>query len=157
MPNLSEPIEFLGAIHKAGVRYLLIGRRAVIAYGGPVTTMDYDIYVDKAEENIALLLKIAKEFDLYPNLSKEKIQTHFKFKLENDFAIDVFCAKYFSSGKGKKLSFEELYTRKKIAKGKTGLKINLPSINDLIALKNLRSLPKDQEDIKYLEAIKEES
>lgn len=157
MSNLSEPIEFLEAIHKAGVRYLLIGRRAVIAYGGPVTTMDYDLYVDKTEENITLLLKIAEEFDLYPNISKEKIKTHFKFKLENDFAIDIFHAKYFSSGKGKKLSFEELYTRKNIAKGETGFEINLPSINDLIALKKLRSLPKDQEDIKYLEALKEET
>jgi len=154
MQNLSEPIEFIREIHKAKVRYLLIGRRAVIAYGGPVQTMDYDIYIDSSRDNLELLLGIAKKFDLYPGLPKEKIMSHFKFKLENDFAIDIFRAKHFSSGRGKKYSFEDLYSRKVVAKGESGLEINLPSINDLIAMKKLRSLPRDLEDIKYLRAIK---
>ena len=154
MKNLSEPIEFLRDIHEAGVRYLIIGRRAVIAYGGPVQTMDYDIYIDKSKENLDLLLKIAKNFDLHPNISKEKIATHFKFRLENDFAVDVFYAKRLSLKKNKKTSFDELYSRKTIAEGETGLKLNLPSIDDLIALKRTRSLPKDLEDIKYLQVIK---
>ena len=154
MLNLSEPIEFLEEIHKAGVKYLLIGRRAIIAYGGPVQTMDYDIYIDGSGENLDLLLGIAKKFELFSNLPKEKIMTHFKFRLENDFAIDIFRARYFSSGEGKKLSFDELYARKTTAKGEAGLEINLPSIDDLIALKKLRSLPKDLEDIKYLELLK---
>ena len=42
--QLSEPLQFLKGIHAAGVRYLLIGRQAVIAYGGPMFSMDYDIY-----------------------------------------------------------------------------------------------------------------
>ena len=46
MPPLIEPLEFIKAIHQSGVRYLLIGRQAVIAYGGPVMSMDYDIYID---------------------------------------------------------------------------------------------------------------
>lgn len=154
MSNLSEPIEFIDKIHKTGVKYLLIGRRAVIAYGGPVQTMDYDIYIDSGDENLSLLLRIAEEFELCPSIPKKQIMKHFKFRLENDFAIDVFRAKYFSSGKGKKLSFEELYSRKEIARGETGLEINLPAIDDLIALKELRSSPKDLEDIKYLETIK---
>lgn len=133
---------------------MLIGRRSIIAYGGPVTTMDYDIYVDRTEENLDLLISIAKKFDLYPSIPREKFKSHFKFKLENDFAIDIFYAKYFSSGKGKKLSFEELYKRKALAKGEEGLEINLPAIDDLIALKKLRSLPKDLEDIKYLKFLK---
>jgi hypothetical protein len=156
MPGLSEPIEFLNELHKAGVRYLLIGRRSIIAYGGPVQTMDYDIYVDRKESNLDLFLKIAGNFDLLPSISKEEIKRHFKFKLENDFTIDVFCPRYFSTGKGKKVSFDELYERRNIAKGETGLKINLPSIDDLIELKRLGSRPKDIEDIKYLEGIKKQ-
>jgi len=154
MPELSEPIEFLSELHKAGIRYLLIGRRSIIAYGGPVQTMDYDIYIDRKENNLDRFLEIAEKFDLMPSLSKEEIKKHYKFKLENNFTIDVFCPKYFSAGKGKKLSFNELYERRNIAKGETGLEINLPSIDDLIELKRLGSRPKDIEDIKYLEGIK---
>ena len=154
MQNLSEPIEFLKEIHEAGVRYLLIGRRSIIAYGGPVQTMDYDIYVDNCDDNIDLLLKIAEKFELYPSIPKEKIKRHFKFRLENDTAIDVFCAKHFSIGKSRKLSFNELYERRSVAKGETDLLINLPAIEDLIALKKLGSRPKDIEDIKYLEGLK---
>ncbi|MFH1684166.1 MAG: hypothetical protein ABIA67_04715, partial [Candidatus Margulisiibacteriota bacterium] len=130
MPDLNEPLEFLKAIHQAGVKYLLIGRQAIIAYGGPVQTMDYDIYVSSTEDNLALLLKVAKKFDLVPSLSKEEIRKHFKFRLENDMVIDIFKAKYFSIGSGKKLSFDELYARKVVAKGETGLEINLPSVDD---------------------------
>lgn len=154
MPHLIEPLEFLKSIHEAGVRYLLIGRQAVIAYGGPVQSMDYDVYIDGSEENTSKLLNIAKRFHLCPNLSKDKIRTHFKFKLENSFIVDVFRARFLSIGKGKKISFNEMHERKNILKGESGLELNLPSIDDLIALKKLRSSPKDLEDIKYLQAIK---
>mgnify|MGYP001570131344 CR=1 FL=1 len=154
MWNKNEAVEFLNDIHNANVRYFLIGRRSIIAYGGPVQTMDYDIYVDNADDNIDLLLKIAARFELFPSLSKEEIKKHFKFRLENDIAIDVFCAKYFSIGNRKKVSFSELYDRRNVAEGETGLRINLPTIDDLIALKRLASRPKDIEDIRYLEGLK---
>lgn len=154
MQPLVEPLQFLKEIHQKGVRYLLIGRQSIIAYGGPVQTMDYDIYVDKEENNIDLLLKIAQKFELYPSLSRKEIKKHYKFKLENDYTIDIFCAKHFSAGRGRKLSFNELYDRRNIIEGETGLQINLPSIDDLIELKRLGSRPKDIEDIKYLEGLK---
>src|SRR3989338_6510324 len=112
MPPLIEPLEFIKAIHQSGVRYLLIGRQAVIAYGGPVMSMDYDIYIDGNKENTSLLLKIAEKFGLYPSIPKEKLQAHFKFRLENDFSLDIFRARSFSSGKGKKVVFDEIYARK---------------------------------------------
>jgi len=43
MQYQNEAIDFLNDIHKAGVRYLLIGRRSIIAYGGPVQTGSYAI------------------------------------------------------------------------------------------------------------------
>ena len=155
MQHLVEPLQFLKDIHENGVRYLLMGRQAIIAYGGPVQTMDYDIYVDKAEKNIDLLLKIAENYELYPSISKAEIKKHYKFKLENNFAIDIFCFKHFSVGKREKLSFNELYERRNVFKGETGLEINLPSIDDLIELKRLGSRPKDIEDIKYLQGLKQ--
>ena len=118
-------------------------------------TMDYDIYVDNGSENLDLLFKIAKKYSLIPNKSKAKIKKHFMFKLENDVAVDVFCPKFFSIGKGKKMSFAQLYDRRNVATGEKGFTVNLPAIDDLIALKKLGSRPKDLEDIQYLEGLKQ--
>lgn len=154
MTPLIEPLKFIKEIHRKKVRYLLIGRQAVIAYGGPVQSMDYDLYIDGSEENTNKLLAIAENYNLYPNLSKSKLKSHFKFRLENDFVVDVFRAKSLSIGKGRKITFEEIFSRKKVMQGQAGLELNLPSIDDLILLKKLRSSPKDLQDILYLEALK---
>jgi hypothetical protein len=151
--QLSEPLQFLKEIHETGVRYLLIGRQAVIAYGGPMYSMDYDIYIDGSKENTNQLLAVAKKFDLHPSAPREQLHTSFMFKLENDFMIDVFRARAFGTKEGK-ITFDEIYQRRNVLEGETGLKINVPSIDDLIALKRLRSLPKDLNDIEYLEALK---
>ena len=141
-------------IISAGVGYLLIGRQAVIAYGGPVQTMDYDIYIDGSEENTNQFLNIAMEFGLTPSVSKEELKKLFKFKLENEFIIDVFRAKALSSPNTGKIVFDEIFKRKVVAKDTSGLEINLPAIDDLILLKKLRSSPKDLIDIEYLKQIK---
>lgn len=76
-----EPTRFISAIHKRGVKYLLVGRQAIIAYGGPVYTFDTDLFVDNSHKNIRILLSVAKEFRLYPSIPEEKIFKTFKFKL----------------------------------------------------------------------------
>src|SRR3989338_2530870 len=95
------------------------------------------------------LIAVAERFELYPSLPKPQIMKHFKFRLENGFIVDVFRAKNLLIGKGKKVSFEEMYSRKKILQGESGLELNLPSIDELILLKKLRFSPKDLQDIKY--------
>jgi hypothetical protein len=112
--------------------------------------MDYDIYIDPGIENVNLLLKIAKKFELYPSLPVEQIKKNFKFRLENNFSLDIFKARKV----GGEFTFEELYERRTILKGEDGFEINVPAIDDLIVLKKLRSLPRDLEDIKYLRALK---
>jgi hypothetical protein len=154
MAPLIEPLQFLKDIHQNGVRYLLIGRQAVIAYGGPVQSMDYDIFIDSSEENLDKLLAIAKKYELLPSLAKDQISKHFKFRLENDFIVDVFRAKTLAISKSQKVSFTDLFARKEVLKGEEGLELNLPSIDDLILLKKLRSSPKDLQDIAYLKALK---
>lgn len=152
--NLPEPLALIQAIHEAGIRYLLIGRQAVIAYGGPVQTMDYDIYIDGSDENTDRFLDIAMEFGLTPSIPKTELKKTFKFRLENDFTIDVFRAKSLASAKTGKILFEDIFNRKIVAKDRSGLEINLPSLDDLILLKKVRSSPKDLIDIEYLKELK---
>jgi hypothetical protein len=148
---MTDPIEFISAIHNANVRYLLIGRQAMIAYGIPVQTMDYDIYIDGNSENTQLFLNVASKFGLLTD--KENLKSHFMFKLENDITIDVFRAKNMINQQGEIISFEEIYNRREILKDETGFVVNVPCIEDLIKLKKTNR-DKDIMDIKYLEKLK---
>ena len=51
-------------MNQAGVRWLLIGRQALIHYGVPAQTMDYDIWVDPAPANVRALLQVARSLNL---------------------------------------------------------------------------------------------
>lgn len=154
MTDTTDAIDFIKAIHKEGVRYLLIGRQAMIAYGIPVATIDYDLYIDGEIENTRKFLEIAERFDLFPSRPLEKMKESFMFKLENDITIDVFRCKKIENQEGELISFEEIYKNRRTPKDeKTGVEINLPSIDDLIKLKKTDRY-KDSVDVQYLEKFK---
>lgn len=115
--GLHDPIDFLSSIHRADVRYLLIGRQAVIAYGGPVQRIDFDIMVDGSEENLRKLLPIARRFALSPSVGEDRIGRVCRFTLENDITIDVFKARSYRNQEGEKMTFDALYRRKVVMKG----------------------------------------
>lgn len=151
---MCDPIEFIMAIHNANIRYLLIGRQAMIAYGIPVATMDYDLYIDGEMENMRRFLEIAEDFGLFPSKPLEKLKAHFMFKLENDIVIDIFRARQIINSEGEIISFEKIYNQRKILEDKSnGTEINVPSLLDLIKLKKTDRY-KDAVDVKYLEKFK---
>lgn len=151
---MTDPVEFIDAIHKAGIRYLLIGRQAMIAHGIPVQTFDYDIYIDGEIENEKKFIEVAENFDLFPSKSSEKLHQYFMFKLENDITIDVFRAKKLVIKGGEIISFEDLYNRKETIEDKSGYAVNVPSIDDLIKLKKTADRYKDIMDVQFLEKFK---
>ena len=40
--------------NEMGIKYLIIGRRAVVLYGAPVLTADYDFWIDSNEKDKVL-------------------------------------------------------------------------------------------------------
>jgi len=62
MGNIFNPDfqEFLNALNKAKVKYILVGEYSVIFHGFPRTTGDLDIFVDVSEDNYS---KITQAFD----------------------------------------------------------------------------------------------
>lgn len=52
--------DFLSALHKHHVRYILVGGFAVILHGYSRTTGDMDIWVERTRENY---LRLKKAFD----------------------------------------------------------------------------------------------
>lgn len=151
----TDPVDFISAIHKAGVRYVLIGRQAMISWGIPVQTIDYDLYIDGSEDNTEKFLEVARRFDLFPSKPLSELKKHFVFRLENDIVIDVFRAKQIGNQAGEIISFEDLYNRRQVLEDKEGFAVNVPCLEDLIKLKKT-GREKDAYDIRYLEKIRDD-
>jgi hypothetical protein len=151
---VTNPLEFIRAIHQAGVKYLLIGRQAVIAYGIPLQTMDYDLYIDGEKENTEKFLEIAAQFNLHPTCPPEEMKSRFMFRLENDLVIDVFCPQKIINQTGERIVFKEIYERREVISDPDGFAVNVPCLEDLIKLKKTNRL-KDKIDLEYLKKWQE--
>jgi hypothetical protein len=72
-------LDVIREFNRLEIRYLIIGRRAVILYGGPVLTGDNDIWIHTSDRRKALSF-LAEEFDLelsHPVDTKRPIVTGF--------------------------------------------------------------------------------
>ncbi|MCD6220257.1 hypothetical protein J7K43_07740 [Candidatus Calescamantes bacterium] len=144
-----EPIDFIKALNQKDVRYLLVGRQALVQYGAPLQSFDYDFFVSPDEETLHKIKEVAEELgmEIYP----EDPWKSPKLTLYSDnLKVDIFRAKRYSLGEGKFLEFEEMFQRKSVVK-RGDFFIYLPSLEDLKKSKMLRDSPKDREDIKYIE------
>jgi hypothetical protein len=147
--SLFDESGFFSALAAQGIRYLLVGRQACIAYGLPVLTADYDIAVDR--DQVPALVEVAEGFGM---VAPEDLDRRALFSLENDEKIDVFCARTYSSSTGQKLSFDEMWARRRSVPLRPGAAtVQVPHIRDLIGFKLLRPRKKDLEDVKALEII----
>ena len=150
--SLFDESGFFAALAERGIRYLLVGRQACIAYGLPVLTADYDIAVDR--DQIALLLEAARPFDL---VAPDDAGARGFFSLENDEKIDVFCARAYSTSTGQKLTFAEMWSRRREIPLRAGsTPVSVPHIRDLIAFKLIKPRKKDLEDVRALQQVAEE-
>ena len=140
------------AIAASGARALLIGRRALIALGLPLMTRDYDFWLhadDAARFNAA-----AAPFDLFPNRSPEAARSFGRYVLENDEKVDVLVARAVSTTDGVPVLFAEVWERRQTLEIAAGVRVAIPSIDDLILTKRFGGRPKDAEDIRMLEALR---
>ena len=144
-----EESGFFAALAEQGIRYLLVGRQACIAYGLPVLTADYDIVIDR--DQVQSLLEAAEPFGL---VGPDDAGARGFFTLENDEKIDVFCARGYSTSTGQTLRFEEMWSRRKEIPLRAGsAPVSIAQIRDLIAFKLIKPRKKDLEDIRALEEI----
>lgn len=149
---------FLQALIKARVRWLLIGRQALIHHGVPVQTMDYDVWVDPLPVNVGKLLRIAHEQGLEGPETALEVETRPMFSLNGaELKIDVFRVKKFTNLDGETVEFDAAYRRRVIARIEGDpLAPPLASIRDLKVLKRMRDEPSDREDLRYLELLEKQ-
>lgn len=151
----ADPARFLIGLIRARVRFLLIGRQALIHYGVPVQTMDYDLWVDPSPVNVTKLLRIARGSGLEAPETAKDLEPKPLFSLfGGTLKIDVFKVRRFTNLDGETIDFASAYRRRFIARVKGDpLAPPLPTIADLRLLKRMRDGASDREDLRYLDLL----
>jgi len=151
-------------LYEEGVRYLVVGGMAVNLYGYARMTVDLDIMVDLNEENLKKLMKAMERLNCQPKVpvkpieftSSKKREKWIRGKVAIVFTfidlkdpikhIDIFLKNPIDFEKAHQ-SRNDIYIK--------GIPICLPSIDDLIEMKELSGRARDLEDIHHLKRIKE--
>ena len=145
---------FFRGLVVANVRYLLIGRRALVALGAPVLTSDYDLWI--AFDDLEKLNALAEQFDLAPNHLPAEARRRGRYVVEGSEHVDVMIARSQSSQDGHTLRFDDAYARR-MSLPAYGTTVNVPCVDDLIATKRWALRPKDVLDISFLEGLRKVS
>jgi len=134
---------------RENIRYLVIGRRAVILYGGPVLTGDHDFWIhpDDRIKTLSLLEELGFELS-HSRYTRKPIVTGFSGMKKYDF----FFQKSVRNTEDETVEFEACYGNSVFKEDrKGGIRFRIPSIEDLIRLKKVRRPNvKDEQDIEYL-------
>jgi hypothetical protein len=149
-----DEIEFFRAIDKAGARALLIGRRALAILGLPVLTADYDFWVHI--DDLERFNEAAASFELLPTKEPEQARRFGRYRLENDELVDVLAARSVPTVDGVKVTFDEVWARRRRVAVTDDVGLHLPCLDDLILTKRFGGRPKDAEDIRLLETLRGE-
>ncbi len=142
-------LDVIRLFNRHDIRHLIIGRRAVILYGGPVLTGDNDLWIHRADREKALSLLKNLDFELsHPVDTKRPIVTAFSGMKK----YDLFFHKGIRNLEDEAIEFEECYTEFDSDRGSIQRHLfRVPSIDDLIRLKKIRQPNvKDEQDIEYL-------
>ena len=145
--------EFFTRIAMSGARVLLIGRRALVVLGLPMLTADYDFWVHP--EDIGPFNAALESLGFIPNRSVEEARARGRYALENDEHVDVLVARSVQTVEGETVAFDGVWERRTLIALSETLHLALPGIDDLIATKRFSARPKDVEDIRLLQVLRD--
>ena len=149
-----DETEFFRAIAASGARALLIGRRALVALGIPVLTADYDFWLHI--DDIAAFNAAVEPQGLFPTRTPDEARGRGRYVLENDERVAVLVARTVPTVDGVRVSFEDVWSRRRRLRVAVGIAVEVPALDDLILTKRFGGRPKDLEDIRLLEALRKE-
>jgi len=144
--------DMLRALSAENVSFLLVGAYALAAHGYPRATMDIDIWVMPSPRNADAVLRALRRFGApLHDLSREDLQidgTIFQIGVAPR-RIDIITT---ASG----LDFETAYADS-LSVDIDGIKVRIPSIEDLIRNKKASGRTKDLADAEALSSLKKSS
>jgi hypothetical protein len=139
--------DFIMALNKNAVKYILVGGYSVILHGYSRTTGDMDIWVERSDENYSKIVKAFEDFGMPVfDMTKENFLDHpiwdvFTFGIP-PVAIDVMI-------KIDGFNFEDVFERSVILND-GDLVVRVIHKNDLIAAKLKANRFKDMDDVEHL-------
>ena len=140
-------IEFIEALNKFEVEYILVGGYAVIYHGYNRTTGDLDLWINQTSKNYHKLLKAFKDFGM-----SIFDMTENKFLNEENYDVFVFgrtpvCIEILTKVKG--LEFSNSYNNSTLCKF-DGIMVRMIDLRDLKIAKKASNRAKDNDDLEHL-------
>lgn len=149
-----DELAFFRAIAESGARALLIGRQALIVLGMPVMTSDYDFWL--AADDIAVFNDALRPFAMVPSRTPEEARANGRYTVENDEHVDVLVARSVSTIDGLVVHFSDVWDRRVLQELAGDAHVALPCVDDLILTKRFGARPRDADDIRWLERLRDE-
>lgn len=141
--------EILQCLAGENVKFLLVGAYALAAHGYPRATMDIDIWVMPSPDNAQAILRALARF----GAPLHELTTDDLLKNDTVFQIGVAPRRIDIITGASGLEFEETFQHSTEVEIE-GLKIHIPSIEDLIRNKRASGRTKDLADAEALESLK---
>lgn len=149
-----DELTFFRAIADSGARALLIGRQALVVLGMPVMTADYDFWL--AADDIAMFNDALRPFDMFPSRAPDEARANGRYVVENDERVDVLVARSVSTIDGLVVHFADVWQRRVSQPLASGVAVALPCIDDLILTKRFGARPRDADDIRWLQRLRDQ-
>ena len=141
--------DMLLSLSDENVKYLLVGAYALAVHGYPRATMDIDIWVMPSPQNADAVMRALRRFGApLHNLTKEDLQ-----KDGTVFQIGIAPRRIDIITEASGLRFDETFARS-LSVNIDGIKVHIPSIDDLILNKRASGRTKDLADAEALETLK---
>ena len=155
--NFVDPIDLLRRLGEKRIRYLLVGRQAVVQYGAPLQSFDFDFYVSPDEADLENLMTMAREMGLEIESANCSGSPPMLRLLADNVSFDFIRARSYTNREGTVLVFDDMWRRRRTF-GEGDLSIHVPCLEDLVATKKMRDPStagglKDAEDLRYLSVI----
>jgi predicted nucleotidyltransferase len=133
------------------VKFIIVGAWALPAYGYERMTRDVDIFIESTEENAKRCIKALERIGFHAilELSVDELLKNKVLLREYILSVDIHP---FITG----VDFVEVWKNKTITEVK-GLKVYVPSLDDLITMKEAAGREKDKLDLQVLRKIKEKT
>jgi len=145
---VEDHLRLYRCLKKEGVKYIVIGGVAAIAYGVPRTTNDIDIFIKPTVKNCENLLKALEGTGLVTAYltTAQKLSEAELTIIEDVIRMDILT-------KAKGLDFEKCWN-KRVVKKISGVPVNFIALNDLIQAKKSVGRKIDIEDVHILKKIR---
>ena len=141
--------EMLQCLADEGAKFLIVGAYALAAHGYPRATMDIDIWVMPSRDNAEAVLRALRRFGApLRGLTIDDLQRD-----DTIFQIGVAPRRIDIITGASGLQFEETFHRSAEIRIE-GLRVRIPSVDDLIRNKKASGRTKDLADAEALESLR---